>query len=161
MQQIGYSLFFGALLAGGALIALKKPEYKKEEKKVISCAAMIKADTSLNGQWYLQPVLASDTAAGKYPTISFNVAKGTFTGHTGCNRMNGTFNRTDTSLVINERIMMTKMACPGYNEAAFIKTLLNTNRYKKEDSVLILMFDQTELSRWTRKPYRAPVGKRT
>jgi heat shock protein HslJ len=161
MQQTGYNVFLCALIAGGALIALKKPEYKKEEKKVISCAAMSKADTSLNGQWYLQPVLASDTAAGKYPTINFNIAKGTFTGHTGCNRMSGSFKRTDTSLVINENIMMTKMACPGYNEAAFKKALLSTNRYKKEDSVLILMFDQTELSRWTRKPYRAPVSKRT
>jgi heat shock protein HslJ len=161
MQQIKYSLFLSALLTGGILMALKKPEYKKEERKVISCAAMIKADTSLNGQWYLVPVLPTDTAAGRYPTISFNIAKGTFTGHTGCNRMSGSFRRTDTSLVISENIMMTKMACPGYNEAAFIKALLNTNRYKKEDSVLILMFDQTQLSKWTRKPYHAPVGKGT
>lgn len=119
------------------------------------------ADTSLRGEWFLQPVLASDTAAGKYPSIRFNEAKGTFTGHTGCNRMSGTFTRTDTSLVFSERIMLTKMACPGYNEAAFLKTLLSTNRYKREDSVLVLMFNQTELSRWTRKPYRAPMSKGT
>jgi heat shock protein HslJ len=123
--------------------------------------ASIMADTSLNGEWFLQPVLASDTAAGKYPSIRFNEAKGTFTGHTGCNRMSGTFNRTDTSLVFNERIALTKMICTGYNEAAFIKTLLNTNRYKREDSVLVLMFNQTELSRWTKKPYRAPMSKGT
>jgi heat shock protein HslJ len=150
---------FCALFAGGALIA-KRPEPVKKSGPV-SCAPVFRIDTALNGQWYLLPVLAADTATGRYPAINFNVAKGTFTGHTGCNRMNGTFKRTDTSLVINERIMMTRMACPGYNEPAFIKTLLSTNRYKIKDSVLVLMFDQTELSKWTRKPYRAPVSKRT
>ena len=118
-------------------------------------------DTILNGQWFLQPVLASDTAAGKFPSITFNVAKGTFTGNTGCNQMNGTFKRTDSSLVINEQIAVTKMVCPGFNEVAFLKTLLNTNRFKREDGMLLLMFDQTILSRWTRKPYRAPMSKGT
>jgi len=118
-------------------------------------------DTILNGQWFLQPVLASDTAAGKFPSITFNVAKGTFTGNTGCNEMSGTFKRTDTSLVINEQIALTKMVCPGFNEAAFLKTLRNTNRFKQEDGMLVLMFDQTILSRWTRKPYRAPMSKGT
>ncbi|WP_315819179.1 META domain-containing protein [Paraflavitalea speifideaquila] len=119
------------------------------------------ADAALNGEWFLQPVLASDTAAGRFPSIKFNVANGTFSGHTGCNRMNGTFKRTDTSLTINENIKLTRMICTGYNEAAFLKTLLNTNRYKRDAEVLVLMFDQTELSRWTRKPYRAPMSKGT
>lgn len=118
-----------------------------------------KRDTLLAGEWFLQPVLASDTAAGKFPSIKFDVSKGTFTGNTGCNRMSGSFKRTDSSLTINEQIQVTKMACPGYNEAAFLKNLLNTNRIKRDGPVLILMFDQTELSRWTRKPYRAPVSK--
>lgn len=118
-------------------------------------------DTLLNGQWFLQPVLASDTAAGKFPSITFNVAKGTFTGNTGCNEMSGTFKRTDTSLVINEQIAVTRMVCPGFNEVAFLKTLINTNQFKLEDGMLLLMFDQTILSRWTRKPYRAPISKGT
>ncbi|WP_276479448.1 META domain-containing protein [Paraflavitalea pollutisoli] len=120
-----------------------------------------KRDTMLNGEWFLQPVLASDTAAGKYPSIKFDVAKGHFTGHTGCNRMSGAFKRTDSTLIFDERIQVTEMACPGYNETAFLKTLLNTNRIKRDGSVLILMFDQTELSRWTRKPYKAPLSKGT
>lgn len=118
-----------------------------------------KRDTMLNGEWFLQPVLASDTAAGKFPSIKFDVAKGHFTGHTGCNRMSGSFKRTDSTLTFDERIQVTEMVCTGYNETAFLKTLLNTNRIKRDGAVLILMFDQTELSRWTRKPYRAPMGK--
>jgi heat shock protein HslJ len=146
-----------ALLAGSVELNRQATyEHDFKAKKVFA-----QTDTLLNGEWFLLPVLASDTAAGKYPTIKFNVAKGTFTGHTGCNRMNGTFKRTDSSLIISERIMLTKMACPGFNEAAFLKTLLSTNRYKREDSLLVLMFNQTELSRWTRKPYHGPISKGT
>ena len=113
------------------------------------------ADTnSLNGQWFLQPMLSSDTAAGKIPELRFNMATHGFTGNTGCNTMRGSFNKTDTSLAFNQDIVITKMACTGYDEAAFIKSLLRTNRYKFEKGVLILMFDATELSRWTRKPDR-------
>lgn len=124
-------------------------------------AVEAQADTALNGEWFLQPVLASDTAAGRFPSIRFNAGRSTFTGNTGCNRMSGSFTRTDTSLTFSEQITLTKMVCPGYNEAAFLKTLLNTNRYKKENGVLILLFDRTELSRWTRKPYRGPISKGT
>jgi heat shock protein HslJ len=146
-----------SLLAGG----VEWNRQATKEHDFTGKAVYTPADTALNGEWFLLPVLASDTAAGKYPTIKFNVAKGTFTGHTGCNRMNGSFKRTDSSLTISERIMLTKMACPGYNEPAFLKTLLSTNRYKREDSVLVLMFNQTELSRWTRKPYHGPISKGT
>jgi len=156
MQNIFLAGIACTLLAG-SLVAKKNALTGANERP--ASAYMAQADTSLNGEWFLQPVLASDTAAGKFPSIKFNVVKGTFTGNTGCNRMNGTFKRTDTSLTINEHIAITKMVCPGFNEAAFLKTLLNTNRYKKEDGILVLMFDQTELSRWTRKPYRAPMSK--
>lgn len=120
-----------------------------------------KRDTLLNGEWFLQPVLASDTATGTFPSIKFDVARGTFTGHTGCNKMSGSFRHTDSTLTINDQIKVAEKVCTGYNEAAFLKNLLNTNRCKREGAVLILMFDQTELSRWTRKPFRAPVSQGT
>jgi len=49
------------------------------------------------------------------------------------------------------------MACVGYNEKEFIETLLRTNSYKLQSGTLILLFDQTELSRWTRKVVPKPV----
>jgi heat shock protein HslJ len=124
-------------------------------------ASQQQRDTAvLHGTWFLQPVLPSDTAAGKIPSIVFNTREHRFSGNTGCNTMTGTFQQTDSSLVINERIVTTKMACPGYNEGAFLKSLLRTNRYKIEKGVLILMFDATELSRWTRKFVPAsPINK--
>ena len=71
--------------------------------------------------------------------------------------MSGQFDFTDSSLQFNQRIITTKMACVGYNEKAFLETLLRTNSYKLQSGTLILLFDQTELSRWTRKVTPKPV----
>lgn len=121
----------------------------------------MKDTTTLAGTWFLQPVLTSDTATGKIPRLQFNLKDMRFTGHTGCNNMSGTFNHTDSSLSFNKDIITTKMACVGYNEKAFLESLLRTNRYKLESGILILMFDETELSRWTRKVMPKPVSNKT
>ncbi|HVU55110.1 MAG TPA: META domain-containing protein [Puia sp.] len=111
--------------------------------------------TVLDGSWYLQPVLASDTATGKRATIEFNVKKAHFAGNTGCNNMNGKyyFSIVDSSLSFSDKLITTKMACPGYNEKAFLKSLMLTTHFKMRNGVLILLAeDNTELSRWERKP---------
>jgi heat shock protein HslJ len=121
----------------------------------------IKDTTSLAGTWFLQPVLTSDTATGHIPRLQFNLNDRKFTGHTGCNNMSGTFEYTDTSLVFSQRITTTRMACVGYNEKAFLDNLLRTNRFHLENGMLILLFDETELSRWTRKVTPKPVSNKT
>jgi heat shock protein HslJ len=75
--------------------------------------------------------------------------------------MNGSFIVTDTSLQFNEKIMLTKMACPGYNEKEFIESLLRTTRYKFDNGLLILMQDMTELSKWSRKIEKQPRTNKT
>ena len=105
---------------------------------------------SINGAWFLQPVLASDTATGNIPTLIFNLDKNSFSGNTGCNNMNGSFQKTDTSLIFNEKIITTRMACPGYNEKPFVDNLLKANRFMIKDGVLQLMYNTTILSKWTR-----------
>jgi heat shock protein HslJ len=121
----------------------------------------MKDTTTLAGNWFLQPVLTSDTATGTIPRLQFNLNSRRFTGHTGCNNMSGTFNFTDTSMSFNKDIVSTKMACVGYNEKAFLENLLRTNTYKLENGMLILMFGEQELSRWTRKVMPKPVSNRT
>lgn len=110
-----------------------------------------KSDTSLQGLWVLQPVLASDTAAGKLPSLNFNLAASSFSGSTGCNSMNGSFTISGDSLIFNQQVVTTRMACPGYNEKAFLDNLFLTNNFKIEDGVLMLKNNQTVLSKWTRK----------
>src|SRR6185437_10452088 len=99
--------------------------------------------TTLGGIWYLQPVLASDTAAGKRPFLVFDLGKTRFSGNTGCNSMHGTFwfSKEDSSLSFADKISLTKMACPGYNEQAFLKSLHSAGRYRLQNGVLTLLSD--------------------
>ncbi|HZE84780.1 MAG TPA: META domain-containing protein, partial [Puia sp.] len=130
-----------------------------DTSKTVAVATVREPDTTkLAGIWYLQPVLASDTAAGKTPFLRFDVAKTRVSGNTGCNSLNGAFwySDKDSSLTFNEKFVTTRMACPGYNEQAFLKSLMNANHYRLHKGTLILMTDQTELSRWARKPAVAP-----
>lgn len=125
-------------------------------------ATIVKAapdTTTLGGVWYLQPVLASDTAAGKTPTLQLDLAKSRFSGNTGCNTMHGQFwfSNTDSSLSFSDKIATTKMACPGYNEPAFMKSLKNSSHYRLRNGILTLLSDNnSELSRWRRKPANPP-----
>jgi heat shock protein HslJ len=115
--------------------------------------------TTLGGTWFLLPVLPSDTATGMTPTLRLDLSKTHFTGSTGCNRMSGVFwySGKDSSLAFNDKFITTKRACPGYDEKAFIKSLLHTDHYRLQNGRLTLLSDgNTELSRWTRKE-RAPA----
>jgi heat shock protein HslJ len=115
----------------------------------------------LQGKWYLEPVLASDTAAGRVPVIIFDVAHGHFSGNTGCNSMRGSFRASDSTITFDERIISTKMMCVGYNEDAFLKNLIRSDGYKIQNGKLILMVEGGEISRWTRKPTKSKKLLRT
>jgi heat shock protein HslJ len=129
----------------------------KKDTPIGQAPGQVRDTTKLGGLWFLQPVLASDTATGKIPRLELNLGTKRFTGNTGCNNMSGSFDFTDSTLQFNQRITTTKMACVGYNEKAFLENLLRANSYKLQNGILILMFDQTELSRWTRKVAPRPV----
>jgi heat shock protein HslJ len=111
-----------------------------------------KDSLALAGEWYLQPVLPSDTATGKLPMLNFSLGQKKFTGFTGCNKMNGMFNLQGDLLVISKDLVLTKMTCEGFNEKEFIMNLARVNRFRIRDSVLSLMIDQSPVSKWIRKP---------
>jgi heat shock protein HslJ len=137
-----------------------KPNTVTRDTIATTASVMTSPDTTtLGGIWYLQPVLPSDTAAGKTPMLDLNLTKSRFGGNTGCNSMNGVFwfSKTDSSLSFSEKIVTSKMACQGYNERAFIKSLLSAGRYRLRNGELTLLSDDnTELSHWVRKPGIAP-----
>src|SRR5579871_6354897 len=91
--------------------------------------------TSLSGRCYLEAALPADTATGKTPWIDLSPDGSTFTGNSGCNSMHGKFyfSKTDSSISFNDKIVIGKMMCAGYNEAAFLKSLKNTARYKLQN----------------------------
>lgn len=132
------------------------PEKHPKDSVIVASSTPVESDsTTLGGAWYLQAVLPSDTATGKIPTLIFDVAKSKFSGNTGCNSMRGAFwySAKDSSLSFSDKIISTKMACPGYNEPAFMKSLKNVSHFRLSKGMLTLLSDDnTELSHWMRKP---------
>ena len=115
--------------------------------------------TTLGGCWYLQPLLPADTATGKTPTLQLDLEKSRLSGNTGCNSMHGQFwfSKTDSSLSFSDKLLTTKMACTGYNEPAFLKSMKNTTHYRLQNGILTLLSDdRTELSHWMRKRASLP-----
>ena len=159
---------FCLLLVAGCFVACNGTESTTNTTTPLSDSTVVNSDTvqlkrdtvTLAGAWFLLPVLPSDTGAGRTPQLIFKLDDKTFSGNTGCNSMSGSFDYTDSSIVFNERIMLTKMACTGYNEQVFIKNLLRTNRFRFEDSVLVLMVEEQELSRWSRTLTKPPVSNK-
>lgn len=155
-----FKLMIAACLILFLSLACQQPETKNIARDTAATAhpmtkTMAPDTTVLDGGWYLQPVLASDTASGKRASLQIDLKKGHFTGNTGCNSMNGKFwySATDSSLSFSDKLVSTRMACPGYNEKAFLKNLLLTTHYRLKNGVLTLLAeDNTELSRWERKP---------
>jgi heat shock protein HslJ len=134
---------------------------READSNTSASAAIITPDapdtTTLGGRWYLQPVLPSDTATGKIPWLDLNLALSSFSGNTGCNSMHGKFyfSKADNSLAFSDKIAISKMACPGFNELAFLKSLRNTARFKlRRDTLIFTGDDHSELSRWIRAIHR-------
>jgi heat shock protein HslJ len=92
----------------------------------------------LDSAWELQSQFGSEVHSENIPQLIINSAEKKFSGSTGCNRMSGTFTFDDRKIKFNEEIITTKMACEGYNENAFINTLLKVNAYNIQDSLLEL-----------------------
>lgn len=134
----------------------------KDSVKPVATTPPQQDTTTLAGIWYLEPVLPSDTATGRTAWIILNPEIPAFHGNSGCNSMHGKFyfSTSDSSLSFGDKITIGKKGCAGYNEAAFLKSLRNTGRYRLHNGVLTLMADNhTELSRWTRT--KGTVAKTT
>ena len=101
-----------------------------------------------NGKWRLIPAMPSDTATGRIPFLNFIMQEKRITGNTGCNNFSGTFNIDKNALLFNHDFVSTKMACPGYDEAAFERSLLRTNNFELSGDTLCLKENATPLSYW-------------
>lgn len=118
----------------------------------LAFAAQAQSDSAkLAGDWYLQPVLPSDTATGRVPSLSFDLSKKTFKGFTGCNQMSGSFRIQGDAIFIDKNITLTRMACEGFNEKEFVTNLLRVDHYQLRDGMLILLISKAPISKWMRR----------
>ncbi len=135
------ALLFASLLVISAQV---KPTGECLDKKTWSVS-------DLEGKWYLQIVSVNDSSNNRIPEIQFDIKQNRFSGTTGCNQMSGSFTADDSTLHISDKMITTRMFCPGYDEPSFLQNLLKIDGYKFENGRLILTSKNTVVSRWSRK----------
>lgn len=106
--------------------------------------------TSLNGNWELQLLFASDNNWTKQPSINLNLASKTFIGNSGCNNLTGSFTVTGNYFAFNKNIGQTKMACPGNYERNFVDALLKVTSYSLNKDELELKQGEIVLMKYKR-----------
>jgi heat shock protein HslJ len=135
------ALLFASLLMISAQV---KPTTESQNKKSWSIA-------DLEGKWYLQIVSVNDSSNNRIPEIQFDTKQNRFSGTTGCNQMSGSFIADDSTLHISDKMITTRMFCPGYDETSFLQNLLKIDGYQFKNGWLVLTSKNTVISRWNRK----------
>lgn len=135
----------------------------------ISCCLFTACDSSkktttsmngsskLNGTWELNYITGSRIAfdglyPNKKPTITFDVAKNTLNGNTGCNSFNGPLKVDGNKISFTDPMAMTKMMCPGDGETVFLQTLQKVNSWSVSDgNTLNFIMGDIATMRFTKK----------
>jgi heat shock protein HslJ len=107
--------------------------------------------SDLDGKWYLQIVSVNDSSKSRIPEIQFDIKQNRFSGTTGCNQMSGSFIADDSTLHFSDKMITTRMFCPGYDEPAFLQNLLKIDGFHFTNGWLILTSKNAIISRWNRK----------
>ncbi|HXB29183.1 MAG TPA: META domain-containing protein [Puia sp.] len=133
------------LIASLCMISAQvKPTSESLNKKTWSIS-------DLEGKWYLQIVPVNDSSNNRIPEIQFDIKQNRFSGTTGCNQMSGSFEATDSTLHIDDKMITTRMFCPGYDETTFLHKLLKIDGYHFKNGQLILTSKNDIISQWSRK----------
>ena len=141
-----------AIAAFGFLAACKSANINDARSEQTATSAIEK----LNGIWQLEYISGPQIAfeglyPDKIPLIRFNTADSSFSGNTSCNSYRGKLQADDRKIFFSEDMIMTRMACPGEGEQAFLNTLKKVDQYKVEDSSLTFMIDDTPMMRFAKK----------
>ena len=135
------ALLFASLLLISAQV---KPTIESLNKKAWSIS-------DLEGKWYMQMVSVNDSSNNRIPEIQFDITQKRFSGTTGCNQMSGSFTADDSMLHISDKMITTRMFCPGYDESAFLQNLLKIDGYHFDNGWLMLTSKNAVISKWSHK----------
>lgn len=114
------------------------------------------SDEQLNGSWQLVMFPGdgkelAEAFAQRKPELTFETANNRVGGSTGCNRISGTYKMTKDSFLFDPNMIMTKMACPGYDENIFVEAMGRVNRIELKNDLLYLKQDTTMIMAFSKK----------
>lgn len=123
----------------------------------VSCnsAKEVTTKSLLEGTWVLVLFPSGEKSFAEIfgqrtPELQFDL-NNKVTGTSGCNHISGSFTKSETMLQFDGNMIMTKMACPGYDESIFMEALQRVNRYKFRDDQLDLMQEDTPIMTLAKK----------
>lgn len=130
LKEIKLMRYILVIIILGVVFISCKPSKTSGNKKVEKDKIVEKPmAASLNGNWQLQMLFATDNNWTKAPNININLSDHTFSGNSGCNIIKGKFTLDDNYISFDKNILSTKMACPGSYEKTFLSALLKINKY--------------------------------
>lgn len=98
----------------------------------------------LHDIWVLESINGKEADKTEYmkglPMIEIKINEMRFSGHSGCNNINGKI-QAESEKISFSNVAMTRMSCKGNSEAEFIKALTDVNTYKIGKNRLILSKD--------------------
>lgn len=110
----------------------------------------------MDSEWNLVSFAGAESESWDFetyqPTVMLNVNEGRISGSTGCNRFSGSAEYDGNTLKIAKEMAMTKRACQGVNEQAFIDTLTKADSYllSNEGNNLMLLEGDTIIMRFAK-----------
>lgn len=116
-------------------------------------------DTSnqLEGRWELTLFTPggkefAEMAGQRRPELIFRTAEKKVSGTTGCNQLSGSYTVSASSFQFGTHMALTKMACPAYDETAFLNALTSINRFVINNDQLQFLQDSTLVMTFSKKP---------
>lgn len=118
---------------------------------LIACAPSRKPPTEkkLEGDWSLavfpyQKKTLAEVFGNRVVEMQFDKDSSFVSGTTGCNRFRGRYTADAENLRFSQNMVLTKMACPDYDEQLFLNALTRVNRYRLIEGQLELL-NNTEI----------------
>jgi len=85
------------------------------------------------------------------PELQFDESNKKVSGTSGCNHISGGYTRDGKMIQFAGNMIMTKMACPGYDETIFMDALRKVNRFEIQNDQLTLMQNDMVLMTFAKK----------
>ena len=113
---------------------------------IVACksAKNVTSEVSLSGNWDLVNFPSggkefAEILGSRKPELQFDETNKKVTGTSGCNHISGAYTHNGKMLQFDDNMIMTKMACPGYDESVFMDALRKVNQYQINNDQLNLM----------------------
>ncbi|MCE3282483.1 MAG: hypothetical protein K0Q66_1220 [Chitinophagaceae bacterium] len=98
-------------------------------KQYNGCGVIMNAAGSLSGTWLIRSFGDQEKKWKEQPYLVVDLANQKFYGHTGCNEISGTVRLRDNKVCFSDINSLTSNDCAGYNETAFVESLIKCNGF--------------------------------